>query len=190
MGKPIQFKLADAAVSVELEKKVYKEDLYGKVTTLAESGGKFLKKCYLMPDGRLLQRSQLSTAKVDPEGTAVEEPTYFLGAETVPLEESSFEVIREMKAVSAEAVTAFSCDDVYALANVSLAPGVYETTFTYRKGYLPWQDALVVVKPEQAFLLIGTLHTPTFVGRSSTYAFFDAAEAADEETDLLDFSAF
>ncbi len=191
MGKVIQFNLDGQQLSVELEKKIYREDLYGKVTTLAEQDGRALKKCYLRPDGTSILRSQLSSVKVDPLGTPVEEAEHFLGEEKLAMEEGSFDTTREMTRVDWEALTAFSCSDVYELSSpaAALTPGVYATTFSYRKGYLPWQDALVVIKPDMAFLLIGSQHAVSYVGRTATYAFFDSQEDGEtEESDLLDFS--
>jgi hypothetical protein len=189
MPKPIQFNLNGSTVSVELEKKIYKEDLYGKISTLAEKDGRPLVKGYLEPDGEVLLRSQISSAKVDPLGSLVEDPAYMRGQEVLTPEESSFEAIRDIAPAELADLATFACTDVYGLSNVTLDPGIYRTSFSYRKGHHDWPDAFVVVRADGAYLLGGTRHALSWMSKAASYSFFDTAEDGEEDADLLDFSA-
>jgi hypothetical protein len=191
MGKSIQFNLSGSTVSAELEKKITKEDLYGKVSVIAEKDSQPLQRCYLLPDGRIILRNQVSNAKTDPEGSLVEDPTYHLGELQLSPEDCSFDLARDMTAVDITALGAFSTTDVYGLSNpAGLCEGIYATSFSYRKGYKAWQDALVIVRSDAAFLLVGKSLAQPWMGRSNTYAFFESDDDTEESTDLLDFSAF
>jgi hypothetical protein len=78
--------------------------------------------------------------------------------------------------------------DVYPLKSTELRQGLYRGTFNYRKSARP-RDALVLVREDGAFLLVGQLRACPMVERTVAYEFFDAAAgAAEEATDPLDFS--
>jgi hypothetical protein len=190
--KELQFTFGESRIALGLEGKVAKEDLYGDVIHLVEREGRKLEKGWLLPDGRLLRRAQISSVATDPEGTPIEPLTVSTDEGlAATLHESSFDTERTLRAVPLSRLAGFNTADAYALTHDSaLAPGLYETVFNYRKSYQP-REALVLVKPNQeAWLLTGTYKRTTFVGRTLAYEFFDAApdETDGAEGDPLDFS--
>jgi hypothetical protein len=104
------------------------------------------------------------------------------------LRPSSFDGTEPLEAVPLETLARFVTTDVYPIEPGALPPGLYRGTFNYRKSARP-RDALVLVREDGAFLLVGQLKTCPMVGRTVAYEFFDAAAgAAQEAADPLDFS--
>ncbi len=180
---------AGMPTTAKLGSRVTREDLYGDVIRAVERDGRRLEKGWLLPDGTLLRRSQISSTAVDDEGTPVEDPLVYNGDTPVAQIESSLEAINELHPVPLTRLAGFNVGDAYPLDEHGLQPGLYQTTFNYRKGYQR-RDALVLVKPShEAWLLTGNLRRSLMVGKSLAYEFFDAAgDDSTEEVDPLDFS--
>lgn len=185
--KPIEFSLSGAPVALALGEKVTKDALYGEVRTIVEKDGKPLERGYLLPDGTLLRRTQMSSIAADPEGTPTEATQALVDDQPLEQQPSSFEKASELRSVPLTRLVGFNVGDVYSIDSGSLQPGLYETTFNYRKSYQP-REALVLVKPGgEAWLMVGTFKHTTFVGKTLAYEFFDSA-GEDDTTDPLDFS--
>lgn len=185
--KPVNVSLNGNTLSLQLGDKITKDLLYGEVRPRVEKDGQVLERGWLLPDGTLLRRSQLTSATVDPEGTPVEAPQSLIDGNPAELIASSFEKEAELKPVPLTRLIEFTTTDTYALESSGLAPGLYETTFNYRKGYHA-RDALVLVKGQESWLLVGQFKRLPFVGKTLAYSFFDAAEDEADEADPLDFS--
>lgn len=184
--KEIKFKLEGSDASAQLGSKVTKEDLYGDIRKIVEKDGRRLERGYLLPEGVVVRRSQVSSVSVDPEGTATESLVVTFDGAIVEQEPSSFEKPNELHPVPLTRIVELSVTDVYELDPGDLKPGLYQTCFNYRKTHLP-KDALVLVKPGEAWLLVGQFKKTTFVGKSLAYDFFDTP-AEQDEADPLDFS--
>ena len=185
--KPLEFSLSGAAVTAALGEKVTKDALYGEVRTIVEKDGRVLERGYLLPDGTLLYRSQMSSITADPEGTPVEPLQALVDDQVMEQQPSSFEKATELRSVPLTRLVGFNVGDVYSLDAGTMAPGLYETTFNYRKSYQP-REALVLVKTNgEAWLLVGAFKLTTFVGKTLAYEFFDAVTEEDSG-DPLDFS--
>lgn len=192
--KELRIRLGNSPAVVQLGEKITKEDLYGDVRTVVEKEGRRLEYGYLSPEGELLRRAQISSVSVDTEGTPAEPPVVWVDdkpAEAVP---SSFDKESELREVPLSRLVGFNVTDVYAVESADLKPALYETTFNYRKTYLP-KDALLLVKPgkagqpgPEAFLLVGHFKKSTLIGKNLAYEFFDSSEPDAAETDPLDFS--
>jgi hypothetical protein len=118
----------------------------------------------------------------------VEEPAATLNGEPAALLPSAFDEAAPLEPVALTALTAFQVKDVYPLAGAELAAGVYRTTFSYRKSYQR-NEALVLAREDQTFLLVGVSKRATLVGLSVAYDFFDAEGEEDtDDGDELDFS--
>lgn len=188
MAKPLSLRLPGRELSYELGGKVEKKDLYGFAKRIAEKDGKALSRGYLTGDGRLFPSGALSYAKVDPEGTPVEEPVLLMDGEPAPVVPSSFDSGLELEPLPLTALTEFGVRDVYPLLGEGLEPGLYRTTFNYRKSSQA-NEALVLVKgSQQVFLLIGQSRQTAWLSLSVAYEFFDAEAEAEDDADELDFS--
>ena len=185
--KELKFNLGGKTITAELAAKVDKKALYGYAKKIVEKDGKQLARGLLCPDGKLLRRDEISTACVDPEGTPVEETVLEIDGKPVQVQPSSFDLENALAQVPLKALVGFNVSDVYPLANVSLSPGLYRTTFTYRKALQP-KAAFVLVKEGEAYLLAGRMKMTAFVGLNVAYEFFDAEAQEAEEPEDLDFS--
>lgn len=187
MAKPLELRLDGRTLSYDLGSKVDKKDLYGFARRIAERGGKTLSRGYLAGDGRLFASGALSYLKVDPEGSPVEEPQLLMDGEPAPVVPSSFDSGLDLEPVPLSTLTEFAVRDSYPLGGTGLAPGLYRTTFNYRKSSQA-NEALVLVKADQTWLLIGQARQTTWLGLSVAYEFFDAEAEAEEDADDFDFS--
>jgi hypothetical protein len=187
-AKPLKLTLAGKEIAASLESKISKDDLYGRVDHVVEQDGKRLERGWLLPDGSAFYKSQVAMTAVDPEGSPAEPPEIQSAGQKLEVRPSSFEGAENLEAVPLETVARFVTADVYPVAAAGLAPGVYRGSFNYRKSARP-RDALLLVREDGAFLLVGQLKACPMVGRTVAYQFFDAADgAADEVADPLDFS--
>jgi hypothetical protein len=186
--KELKLSLEGAPLTVLLGDKVTKEDLYGEVRSVVEKGGRPLERGYLLPDGTLVRKGQMSSASIDGEGTPVESAQSFVDDLVLELQPSSFEKETPLRSVPLSRLVGFNTTDVYTLEAASLAPGLYETNFNFRKSFQP-RDALLLVKTGEAWLLVGQSKRTSFVGKTLSYEFFDAmADDTADDADPLDFS--
>lgn len=186
MARALTYRYGAQQLSFELGSKVDKRALYGQARRIAEKDGVQLARGVLLADGRLLPSAALSWVRVDPEGSPVEEVQSLVDGQVVEPFPSSFDVESELEALPLTALATFQVQDVYPLMGEGLAEGLYATEFNYRKGPQR-KDAMVLVRADQAFLLIGQAKAAAFLDRSVNYAFFDT-EAEAEDGDELDFS--
>ena len=188
MAKPIQFNLAGRSITATLGTRISKRDLYGYAKRTVEKEGQILTRGYLSADGRLMANRELSSVRLDPEGTPMEEPMTEIEGEPAELYPSSFDQENSLDPVPWKRLIGFNVSDVYPLAELDLPAGVYETGFSYRKSYQP-KEALILVKQDgEAFLLTGVTKRTTLVGQTVAYEFFDAADELETDEDELDFS--
>ena len=186
--KTLKLHVAGTEIPAALESKLGKDDLYGRVEHVVEQDGKRLERGWLLPDGSTFRKSQVATTSVDPEGSPAESPEIQCAGQKVELRPSSFDGTESLEPVTLETVARFVTTDVYPIEAAGLAPGVYRGNFNYRKSARP-RDALLLVREDGAFLLVGQLKTCPMLGRTVAYQFFDAASGATEEAgDPLDFS--
>jgi hypothetical protein len=186
--KTLKLNVGGKEIAASLESKIDKDDLYGRVVHLVEQEGQRLERGWLLPDGSTFRKSQVAVTSVDPEGSPAEPPEIQSAGQKMELRPSSFDGAESLEPVPVETVARFVTTDVYPIDAGGLAPGVYRGTFNYRKSARP-RDALVLVREDGAFLLVGQLKACPLVGRTVAYQFFDdAASAAEETGDPLDFS--
>lgn len=188
MARTVQFRLNDALIAFDLGTKVDKRALYGFAQRIAEKDGMALSRGILTADGRLLPSHELSRQRVDPDGTPVEEPAATLNGQPATLLPSAFDEPASLEPAPLTTLAAFQVKDVYPLSGAEIAAGLYRTTFSYRKSY-QHNDAIVLAREDQTFLLVGVTKRATMVGLSVAYDFFDAdGEDEAEDGDELDFS--
>lgn len=186
--KELRFNLDGSPLVARLDSKITRESLYGDIETIVEKDGRRLASGYLLPDGRMLRRSQIANVALDPEGTPVEPPQMLRDDQVAEQEPSSFDRENPLRAVPITELAGFATSDVYAVEVGGLATGLYETAFNYRKSFLA-KEALLLVKSEtEAYLLVGNRKQLNFLGRQVAYEFFDAGDGGDEGADPLDFS--
>jgi hypothetical protein len=186
--KSLKLNVGGKEIVASLESKVTKDDLYGRVEHIVEQGGKRLERGWLLPDGAMFRKSQVAMTSVDPEGSPAETPEIHCAGQKLELRPSSFDGVEALEPVPLELLARFIATDVYPIETAGLAPGVYRGTFNYRKSARP-RDALVLVREDGAFMLVGQLRACPLVGRTVAYEFFDAAAGpAEEAGDPLDFS--
>lgn len=187
-SKSLKLCIAGSEVTADLQSKVSKDDLYGRVARVIEQDGKTLERGYLLPDGTILRKSQVAMTSVDPEGSPAEAVETRSAGHPVEIRPSSFDGVENLEPVPLETIARFVTSDVYPLGLTGLEPGVYQGNFNYRKSARP-KDALVLVRADASFLLVGQLRSCPMVERTVTYEFFDSGgDAADEAGDPLDFS--
>jgi hypothetical protein len=187
-AKTLKLKIAGADVSANLDSKIGKDDLYGRVDQVVELNGRRLERGWLLPDGAIYRRSQVSATSVDPEGSPAEPPEIQCAGQKMELRPSSFDGEEILEAVPLGVIARFVTTDVYPVEVTGLAPGIYRGSFNYRKSARP-RDALILVRDDGAFMLVGQLKSCPMVGRTVAYEFFDAAAGgAEEVADPLDFS--
>ena len=186
-AKTLKLNLAGKEIAAELQSKISKDDLYGRVAHVVEQGGKTLERGWLLPDGTTLRKSQVAMTSVDPDGSPAETPEIQSAGQKMELRPSSFDGVESLEPVPLETLARFVTTDVYPIDAAGLAPGLYRGTFNYRKSARP-RDALLLVRDDGAFLLVGQLKACPLVERTVAYEFFDAAGAAEEAGDPLDFS--
>jgi hypothetical protein len=195
-AKTLKLNVAGSEIAASLESKIGKDDLYGRVEQVVEQEGKRLERGWLLPDGLIFRKSQVAMTSVDPEGSPAESPEIYCAGQKLELRPSSFDGAEALEPVPLETLARFATTDVYPIAAIpstgsgqgGLAPGLYRGTFNYRKSARA-RDALLLVRDDGAFLLVGQVKACPMVGRTVAYEFFDAAGAAAEESgDPLDFS--
>ena len=187
-AKTLKLSIAGKEIAASLESKISKDDLYGRVVHVVEQDGQRLERGWLLPDGSTYRKGQITVTSVDPEGSPAESPEVQCAGQKMELRPSSFDGIETIQPVPIETLARFVTVDVYPIETTGLEPGVYSGTFNYRKSARP-RDALVLVRQDGSFLLVGQLKACPMVGRTIAYEFFDAAaEAAEESSDPLDFS--
>ncbi|MBD8525259.1 hypothetical protein [Pseudomarimonas arenosa] len=188
MAKTLNFRLGEQVLGFELGSKVDKRALYGYAKRIAEFDGTQLVRGLLLSDGRLLPAQSTSYVRVDPEGSPIEEPSLSLDGQPAELKPSSFDQEAPLESVPLSRLCAFQVRDVYPLQGAGLANGLYRTEFNYRKSAQPNEALLLVRDDAQAFLLVGQMKQPAFIGLAVSYDFFDAEGEAGEEEDSFDFS--
>lgn len=187
-SKILKLNIAGAELAGELQSKVGKDDLYGRVVQVVEQGGKSLEKGWLLPDGVIFRKSQVASCSVDPEGSPAEPAEIHCAGQKVEPRPSSFDGVEDMVPVPWATLARFVTTDVYPVDTPGLAVGLYQGLFNYRKSARP-RDALLLAREDGSFLLVGQLKACPMVERTISYEFFDAANAAAEEaSDPLDFS--
>jgi hypothetical protein len=185
--KAIKFKLGEQVLEAKLQSKVDKNSLYGFARKSVEKDGKPLLRGVLCPDGVVLKRDEISTTRVDPEGSPVEEIVTELDGKPVLIQPSSFDQEAPLEEAPLKTLVGFSVVDVYPLEELALKPGLYRTCFSYRKACF-LKEAFILVRESDAFLLVGRMKSTTFVGINVAYEFFDAESDGAEEGEELDFS--
>lgn len=187
-AKSLKLNVGGKEFTSTLESKISKDDLYGRVDHLVEQNGKRLERGWLLPDGETYRKSQVAMTSVDPEGSPAEAPEVQSAGQKLELRPSSFDGNEALESVPLETLARFVTTDVYPIEPGGLAPGLYRGAFNYRKSARP-RDALLLVREDGAFLLVGQLKACPLIGRTVAYQFFDAAAGAAEEAgDPLDFS--
>ena len=186
-SKALKFKISDKEIVAELQSKVGKDDLYGRVVHVVEQNGKRLERGFLLPDGAMFRKGQVSASYIDPEGSPAEPTEVRCAGQKIEPRPSSFDQVECLDTVPLETLARFVTGDVYPIDSGDLKPGLYKGCFNYRKSVKP-RDALVLVREDGAFLLVGQLKACPLVERTVAYQFFDAASGAEESTDPLDFS--
>jgi len=187
-AKILKLNVAGKEIPANLQSKVSKDDLYGRVVHIVEQGGKRMERGWLLPDGTTLRKSQVATCSVDPEGSPADPPEIQCAGQKIELRPSSFDACETLEPAPLETLARFVTTDVYPVEAADLAPGLYRGQFNYRKSARP-RDALLLVREDGAFLLVGQLKSCPMVERTVAYEFFDAATgAAEEAADPLDFS--
>jgi hypothetical protein len=187
MAKPLLLRLDGREVPFDLGSKVEKKHLYGHARRIAERDGKAMTRGHLAGDGRLFGSGALGYLKVDPEGSPIEETQQWMDGEPAPVVASSFDSGLELEPVALSALTEFAVRDVYPLIGSGIEPGLYRSSFNYRKSNQA-NEALLLVRPDQVFLLVGQARQTTWLGLSVAYEFFDAEAEAEDDADELDFS--
>lgn len=187
-SKTLRLSVAGEEIAASLESKIVKDDLYGRVECVVEQGGQRLERGWLLPDGTTFRKTQVAMVSVDPEGSPAEPPEIHCAGQKLELRPSSFDNAEGLEPVPLETLARFVTTDVYPVTLSGLAPGVYRGQFNYRKSARP-RDALVLVREDGAFLLVGQLKACPMAGRTVAYQFFDVATGtAEEGGDPLDFS--
>lgn len=187
-SKTIKLRAPGREIDASLQPKIGKEDLYGRIEHRVEHNGVALERGWLLPEGVIIHKSRVAMTGVDPEGSPVETPLVFCAGNRLELRASSFEIGETLEPAPLDILARFLAVDVYPLEASGLATGVYRTAFNYRKSARS-RDAVVVVRDDGAFLLVGQLKACPMVARSVAYEFFDASDRAGEElSDPLDFN--
>lgn len=186
-AKTLKLNVGGQEIAAGLESKIAKDDLYGRVDHVVEQGGKRLERGWLLPDGLTFRKSQVAMMSVDPEGSPAESPEIQSAGQKLELRPSSFDGAESLESVPLETLARFVTTDVYPIKAAGLAPGLYRGSFNYRKSARP-RDALLLVREDGAFLLVGQLKACPLVGRTVAYQFFDATGAVEEASDPLDFT--
>jgi hypothetical protein len=186
MAKALQLRHGNALIQVELASKVSKKDLYGYAKRVAERNGVVLQKGALLAHGELLPTHCMSSVKADLDGSPSEAIQSTIGGEPAEMQPSSFDHAYEMLEVPISTLASFAVRDVYPVSVSDVAAGLYQTQFAYRKA-ITINTALLLVKPEQSFLLVGQLKQSSFLASMLSYEFFDADIGTDDSEDELDF---
>ena len=186
--KSIAFQWQGETVTGNFGTKVTKQGLYGYAKRIVEKDAQVLKKGYLSPEGQILERQEIDYAKVDPEGSVVDEVSTEIDGQPATLLPSAFDQENPLTPIPLEELVGFNTADVYPIVGLSLPEGLYQTEFSYRKSYSP-REALLLIKTDSdtGFLLVGERKNTPFVGLQVIYDFFDA-EGEEEDEDDLDFA--
>ena len=186
-AKSLKISVAGAEIAADLHSKVSKDDLYGRVVQKVEQDGRELERGWLLPDGSLFRKSQIAMTSMDPDGSPAETPAIQSAGQILEQRPSSFDNGETFEPVPLETLARFVTTDVYPLESVTLGAGLYKGSFNYRKSARA-RDALLLVRDDGAFLLVGQLRACPMLARTIAYDFFDATDSPDETGDPLDFS--
>lgn len=187
-SKVLKLNIAGKEIAAELNSKIGKDDLYGRVVRVVEQNGKALERGWLLPDGSIFRKSQVAAGYIDPEGSPSDPVEVYSAGQKVELRASSFDGCEAMEPIALETLARFVTTDVYPVQAPGVEEGLYKGCFNYRKSARA-RDALLLVRADGAFLLVGQLKACPLVERTVAYDFFDAAPgAAEESSDPLDFS--
>lgn len=189
-SKPAKFIFNGEEVTLEIEASIKREELYGKKVKQIEKDSEILQKGVLTQDGHLFPAKVFSTVRVDDEGT-ITEPTQQVTEDGSQLTvyTSSFKEAREITKCSDKEAAELCVDSVMPV-KTSLDPGTYSTKFTYRDG-TNLQDAVLIVKEKDAFLLTGEKKNTPMLGKGEVYEFFDEGDSElQSEDEEMDFTMF
>jgi hypothetical protein len=185
--KAIKFKHGDKIIEAKLHSKVDKKSLYGYARRCIEKDGRVLSRGILCPDGVVLTRDEVASTDVDPEGSPVEEVITECDGKPIAIQPSSFDQENSLDEVPLKNLVGFNVTDVYPVEDIGVKPGLYQTSFSYRKACF-LKEAFVLVCEADAFLLVGRMKAATFVGLNVAYEFFDSESATTDDSEELDFS--
>src|SRR6476620_9030141 len=124
-AKSLKLNVAGQELTAELQSKVGKDDLYGRVDRIVEQGGKRMERGWLLPDGSTFRKAQVAMTSVDPEGSPADPPEIQCAGQKLELRPSSFDGVEALEPVALETVARFVATDVYPAEAGGMAPGVY-----------------------------------------------------------------
>src|SRR5262245_10026096 len=119
-SKSLKLSVAGTEFAAELQSKISKDDLYGRVVHIVEQDGKTLERGWLLPDGSLFRKSQIASTSVDPDGSPAETPSIQSAGQTLELRPSSFDNGETIEPVPMETLARFVTTDVYPLEATGL----------------------------------------------------------------------
>lgn len=192
MTRTLNFTLPAGPTPVGLGKKVDRTDLYGRQRTEVQQAGVALEEVTLDSEGRIFETARLSTIAVDTDGALVTRPIIqTIDGEELPDQESSFHVSRQLTPTDEASLACLKVASVYPITcPPELAPGLYQTQFSYR-GSPQLEDAIITVAPGRpAFLLVGEFRDLSFQAKSDVYEFFNENIEDDESDDGLSFDMY
>lgn len=189
--KPAKFIFNGAEIEIGIGSSIKRDELYGKKIKQIEKDGEILQKGVLTQNGELYPAGAFGTVRVDESGSLTGK-TQAIGDDgsQLPVFTSSFKEAREIKPIT-PADGAELCVESVMPVETGLDQGWYETKFTYRDGN-KLQDAVLVVKGAESFLLTGEKKKTPMLGKGEVYEFFDGDDdlADKEEDENIDFNMF
>src|SRR5437870_2043798 len=81
-SKSLKLSVAGTEITADLQSKISKDDLYGRVVQIVEQEGRPLERGWLLPDGSMFRKSQIAMTSVDPEGSPAESPAIQCAGQT------------------------------------------------------------------------------------------------------------
>jgi hypothetical protein len=161
--------------SLETFPAIKREQLHGETKIIPKLGNRTLEKAWLRPNGGLLLKGEKKSVEIDPHGSPVEKPTVQIPSEP--------EAPRPHTLIPADIsiIPEYQIDRVIPVdPKNQVPPGVYKTTYKGPRSSKT-EDALLICKDKEAFLLVGE-HRPTlFIGHTPNYAFFTDPEPEETE---------
>lgn len=184
--KKISVLLGGNQEQIAIEGSFSREDLYGKQRVSIEKDGVELEKVLITQWGDVFSPRDFKSQTIDSSGSLAEStvPSDENGV-PLPIQTSSFKETRDITPAKWSDLAGFRALSVMP-ASCGLPAGVYRTKFTYRDS-ANLQDAFLIVKETEAFLLSGEIRETPLKGLAETYNFFESEE--EESDDEMGFDS-
>ena len=177
----------DRILEATIGNEIKREQLHGRTQRFMLHNGEPLKKAFLRPTGELIMAGEITRQEIDPKGSLLETAKRYTdsGAEA-ELPKPSEETGLVLTKGDISDLALYAVESIRPVETL-LEEGVYHTTYAGNRS-VHQKDAVLLVKKDGAFLLIGDRRQALLLGQAANYDFFTKeceTEGPESDEDLL-----